>query len=205
MVQMPPTDLRTAELKRAAPAVATGFVPLLLAAAGRRNATSGDMADAEALVVFAFGAGIGRRAGRTNAQLAVAAAEWPDLPVLAQSEVAAALSRRGRMVVDIESDLRERRGLGPTTYVDTSMIAEATASMIRAAGWSRVAVLSHPAHTGRCAASLERLGLTPIVPDLRGQSIDFDPESAQWWTRSRVGWLLRESLVLAHHKVLRKL
>lgn len=202
---MLPTDLRSPESTASRPTPIDGFGQLVLAAAGARDYTSGDMATAQALVVFAFGAGVGHRVGRTNEQLAAVADDWPDLPILAQSEVAMTLARRGRTVIDIESDLRDQRGLCPASYVDTSMVAEAAAAMLKAAGWSRVAVVSHPAHTPRCAASMIRQGIEPIVPDLRSKSIDFDPGSTQWWTRNRGFWLARESAVIAHHKILRKL
>lgn len=165
----------------------------------------GEMATAEALLVFSFGAAQGRRSAVPNRQLAVLTDRYPNLPVLAQTEVAVAVARRGRTVVDIETDLRQQQQLSAGTYVDTGMIASAAATIVRAAGWSRVGVLAHPVHMGRCAALVQATGVTPIVPDLDGERIDFDSRSVQWWTRSPAAWSFRETGVLLHHKLLRRL
>lgn len=171
-----------------------------MAAAGFRVVPAADVADADALVVFGFGAGSGGDIGAVNRRLAEEACRWPSLPVLAQTEAARVLAADGRAVIDLEDDLRSRRRMGRSTYVDTSMIAQAAARLVRDAGWCRVGVIAHPAHAARCGALLARHGVEPTIAALR-RPPDFDRRSTQWWTRSRTAWVAREIAVVAHHRV----
>lgn len=189
----------------ALPTPGIGLGSLVTAASGWHSFASGDMRDAEVLLVFAFGEGGDGSISLSNERLAAAANRWPELGVLAQTEVATALARSGRLAVDVEVEARNLRGLGPQDYVDTAMVAKAASRFIRGAGWRRVGVLAHPAHIVRCAATCRRLGLEPIVPDLSDAGIVFDRASEQWWTRRRSAWIPRELAVIAHQTLTRNL
>lgn len=45
-------------------------------------------------------------------------------------------------------------------------------------------------HVGRVALQAQKAGLSPILP--AGLPAQFDPESRQWWCRSRLAWTARE-------------
>lgn len=161
----------------------------------------GTLADAQAIVVFDFGAGRMGTPGRSNEGLADVVQRLPRLPVLAQTEAARVLTRRGRLVLDIQSEARDLFALDKYAYVDTGHAAAAAARFARDAGWTTLAVVAHPGHAARCAATCAAHGLGVVIPD-EIADVSFDRESIQWWTRSRAAWMLREVPVIAHHRVL---
>lgn len=190
----------------AAPAPALGTAAIVRCALRGCSPARGSMADAQALLVFDFGTGRGGASSRpslcrSNVQLALAADRWPELPVLAQAEAATALSRTGRLVVDLEEEARQRGRLGRSAYLSTAHIARAAAALLHEAGWRTVAVLAHPSHAPRCAATVEAAGVRVVMPALSLDDVDFDPASGQWWTRGRAAWVGREMAVLAHHRL----
>ncbi len=188
-------DITVAPPRRDLPPL--GVRHLIRRARGLEAPGRGRFEEADVLVAFAFGAGRHGSIGAANRQLAAVVSRYPHLPVLAQHEIALALSAGGRLVVDVEAMARESHGLGPTAYVDTATVARAAATVVRAAGWTTVGVVAHPAHAGRCGATCEAAGLRAVIaPDTFW--VGFDPGSRQWWTRRRRAWLLRELPAIAH-------
>ncbi len=184
----------------AAPPGRLGVWDLVRRARGTDAPRRGALERAQVLVAFSFGAGRGGSVSQANRQLGAIADRFPQLPLLAQTEVARAATARGRLVVDLEALVRESNGLGPTAYVDTAAVARAAVELASRAGWDTVGVIAHPSHAGRCVAILETAGLRAVVPpEVLG--VGFDPGSRQWWTRSRRSWLLREVLVLTHQRL----
>lgn len=159
------------------------------------------MSDAQALVVFDFGTGRNGNLGAANLALARLTRRWPGLPVLAQREVACALARRGRLVVDLGDHALRFGRLGRSDYIDTSQVARAAAAIAERAGWHTLGVLAHPGHLLRCVATLETAGVRAVSPALGRDDVDFDRRSGQWWTRGREAWTARELAVIAHQRL----
>ena len=183
---------------RLAPVEPLGLGALLAGARRTEVRARGSMATVDALLIFDFGAGSDAGPSRSNRQLADMAARWPDLPVLAQTEVATALARTGRVALDLQADLTTTVGEG---YVDTTQVAGAAVRLLRSAGWHRVGVLAHPSHLLRCIATVERLGIEVSTPEISLSEVDFDPASTQWWTTSASAWRRRELAVVLHHRL----
>jgi hypothetical protein len=107
----------------------------------------------------------------------------PDLPLVAEREVADALGPTERLIAAPDFDPEDG-------YAGTPGVAKAAAEALLTRGIRRVVVLAHPGHRRRAAWCCRTVGLDPVlVPRL---NVPFDPESAQWWTRGAVRWWLRE-------------
>lgn len=161
----------------------------------------GDMADAEVILAFDFGSRSNPDVSTSNRELGEVLERWPDVPILAQPEIATVLARGGRLAINIDAEARRRLELPVDAYVDTAFVVRAACALVTDAGWSRVGVVAHPTHVLRCLALLEARGITTVAPALTTEDVGFDPESKQWWTRSQRLWAIREWPVLVHHSL----
>ena len=192
-------------------AAPVGLRGLLAGAMGRPRveADHDELASVEAIVVFDFGAldpstrerSIAAAVSPVNAALASVTDLVPGIPVLAQHESAVALSRRGRLVIDLEESAREADGSAADTHVDTARVVDALAALVDRAGWTSIGVVAHPAHMARCVATCQRLGLRVTAAPTGHLAGLWDPKSSQWWTRRPALWTAREVAVVAHHMV----
>lgn len=127
----------------------------------------GDASSAQVICVQACGDLADGTTSQTNASLAYTAAEYRNvlgLPLLAQGEVADALSRMSvRSVVRTATQEELRKSGKP--YMNTYHVAIEHLKCCKANGWSRVIVVGYaPSHVWRCIWTYERLGLTVILP-----------------------------------------
>jgi DNA-binding LacI/PurR family transcriptional regulator len=146
-------------------------------------------------VVFSFG----RRkigdagSGPTNLELArIVNERWAELPVMAQPEIARALTPSHREVVCIDRHGQRR------AYLDTHEVAYQAAQHMGRLGCRRPIVVAQQHHLPRAEAVLRRLGLDVVVTT--AVDAPFDERSSQVWTRSRVAWALRELLTIPYYR-----
>jgi cytosine/adenosine deaminase-related metal-dependent hydrolase len=115
------------------------------------------------------------------------------LPFILQWEIASALSGSSSPTWSI--DRHASHGL----YLDTREVARQAWEIMRAQGYTTALLVAHPHHVARADAVCETLGMRTVVPDGL-TSIDFDPDSAQRWTRSQPKWSVRETLAIAYYE-----
>ncbi len=126
------------------------------------------------------------------------------LPIIAQGEIADIIEGHENLHVAkrIDSHRKEGRYLDTAEYLE--QVAEHVAEKIDdlKLGVKGIAV-AQAFHVGRVVAQGKKAGLD-LIPagDLPR---DFDPESTQWWTRSRALWIMREIPVIAAFKLKGKL
>lgn len=110
------------------------------------------------------------------------------MPIICQVEIVECLdfySMSGNIVLNIKEHSV------PGKYLDTYEFARQAAEFMKKQDWNKAIVVAHPDHVWRCAKCLEKLGVeTAVFGSLK--TIPFNPFSAQWWTRSRFFWWLRE-------------
>lgn len=147
-------------------------------------------------VVYAFGyreSPDGTRApGPVNEALATATQQLlakRRMPVFAQTEIAEVLAARGvREITSIDPVVGPD---GQPVYLSTAGVAAQARDEAAAAGTDlgTVAVLAFADHLGRSVLTTRAAGLDAAVP--RGVSLptDYDPASAQPWTRDRRSYL----------------
>lgn len=125
--------------------------------------------------------------GESNRALAAVALELHrshGLPLILQWEIADAMPMNTLVVAKVEG----HRVSGQ--YLDTREVLLQAHSACRRNGWNRVVIVAHPHHMWRVVRMVEKLGLTPIIPDVR--SVPYDSKSMQWWTRTVYFWVPRE-------------
>jgi hypothetical protein len=157
----------------------------------------GNLEDAEAILAFPFGyradsEGQYKEPGTTNIALADFIAANPvlsQMDIVLSEELADALDGRMKGKTTVLSNFEQ--GQAGTTYD----YAERARRLVEIHDVGKLAVVAFRFHLPRAGASIEKVGFSTIVPDLREVG-DFDPESAQWWTRSKKLWVAREAAVL---------
>lgn len=154
----------------------------------------GDLSDAEAALAFPFGyradsEGHYKEPGATNLALAgfiLANPQLRQLDIVLSEELADALDGRARGKTILLGNFEQ--GQAGTTYD----YAEKARKLTEVRDVGKLAVVAFRFHLPRANAGTERVGFSTVVPDLR-QVGDFDPKSAQWWTRNRGLWTAREA------------
>ena len=107
------------------------------------------------------------------------------LPMILQREITDPLPR-GIINLFVISKHRQKGD-----YLDTFEVLSQTERIMTTNGWSKALVLCHPWHAWRIAMVLKKMGIKAVFP-LEIRNIPFDPNSAQWWTRNKFLWILRE-------------
>lgn len=157
------------------------------------------MVDADAVVVFDFGVGGSGAPTASNEQLVRIALRFGIVPLLAQTEAAEVMATTGRVVIDIQA-MAQREHQRDDQYVDTTGAARAAATFLAETPSATVGVIAHPAHAARCAAICEADGLRVVIP-AQVNAVEFDPASAQPWTRRRSFWIMRKMELLIYHSI----
>ncbi len=134
-----------------------------------------------------------RLPGEANARIAqYVASRYNSYPLLMQQEIADALSELG-IQCDLSICGKHAR------YLDSRQVLLQSRSYMRQHGFSKAIVVAQAHHIPRIRLLCKKLGIAVSIPD--DLPAAWDKESGQLWTRSYVTWIVREPLVLAHHKL----
>lgn len=161
---------------------------------GRANTyvTHGDDNEAECVLGFSFGyidGPSGVLPGISNTQLAeFTEKRFPNTPLILQFEIADALGARTPDLVISESRIKGE-------YLNSREIALQALEFMKEKGWKKVAIVTHPAMEARNDALCTKLGMITIAPTGL-ETIEYDPDSAQPWTRDAESWWEREEKVI---------
>ena len=157
---------------------------------------SGDIEQADSLIVFTFGFGPNQSPGASNESLADFAVglrqNLGSIALLATKEVSLAINEPIDLVMD--SDLVGWSGVGTGTWGELQQAKQ----FLDQNNLDRTIVVAQSYHVGRVAAQAAKLDIDPIVPE--GLPSNFTPNSIQSWTRNRLQWTIRTvpgNLVLA--------
>ncbi|MCB1284342.1 MAG: hypothetical protein KDB20_08460 [Microthrixaceae bacterium] len=150
----------------------------------------------DAIIVFSFGyreaADGSVIAGPPNEQLAAAAKEFATehgVPIYAQFEVGDLLVNSGvERVTSIRPDVDEN---GQIVYLSTKGVLDKALAAAAGDGVEigTAGVLCFADHVGRCLMNVRSAGLDAGVPEGVALPSEYDPESAQPWTRTRAAYL----------------
>lgn len=151
--------------------------------------THGKVTEADCVIGFSFGYHKLKAKilpGFSNQDLGkFVAKNLAKLPKILQFEIADSLAVGSATVHRIE----HHRQAGQ--YLDSLEVAKQAQAIMNANSWAIAVLVAHPYHVPRCDSICAKLGIKTIVP--KGlETIRFDPESAQEWTRSHVAWKERE-------------
>jgi hypothetical protein len=166
-------------------------------------ATRGRLEDADCVIGFSFGyrGKPGRVApGLSNHDLAeLAIRQLSDLPKILQFEIADAYAAAsGPTAAPVQRITKHRQ---PAKYLDTHEVAEQAQQLMRRYGYTTAVLLAHPYHLPRVQLVCDRLKLRWVtLPDMRG-AVEFDPQSAQTWTRNLDRWRGYEPLAMLYYRM----
>lgn len=175
------------------------YAPFLLWPGWCRAVPQGDLATADAFVVFGFGLGPTADDQPTPGQTNRALAAWlvannpAKKPVIVQEGVYLALKELEKAQPDALKDWKVVRIPDrPGMYVDTTGAALQTDGILSRENLKKPALVSHDYQLWRMARAFEDTGLTDVVvPNL--PAFPFDPDSVQHLgTRYYQLWLVRE-------------
>ncbi len=160
----------------------------------RENAylVHGDISRADCAIGFSFGyldSEQGILPGKSNEQLAAFIEKnLSNTPLILQFEINDALkSAKANLVI------KESRVKGE--YLNSKEIGEQALIFMKKNGWCKAVIVTHPAMEARNDAICSKLGIETITPPGL-EAIEYDPNSAQPWTRDRNSWWQREQLVI---------
>lgn len=152
----------------------------------------GKASDADCVLGFSFGyleGESGPLPGKSNEQLArYIENNFPTTPLILQFEISDALKTRTPDMV-----IQESREKGE--YLNSREIALQALNFMKQNGWNKVAVVTHPAMEARNDAMCAKLGMITIAP-VGLHVIEYEPESAQEWTRDQISWWVREEKII---------
>jgi len=145
------------------------------------------------IVAQSFGMGANGTPGLSNeamAKIVLKIRERTGLSMILQIEVANALLK---LLPEKPKDLwiiKEHREKGK--YLDTREVVYQTWGIMEKHNWTEAVVVAHPAHVSRVTRLFKKMGMETLIPKKDIESIPFDPNSTQWWTRNIFLWGLRE-------------
>jgi len=148
----------------------------------------GDSNDAQCVIAFSFGYGndAGKNVpGVSNLDMAEFIKDnYPNLPKIMQFEIADALEQTGEVL-----RIEKHREAG--IYLNSLEVARQAKEIMDKKKWESAIIIAHPNHVPRVDAICKKIGIKTITP--KGlNSIRFDPESEQEWTRSKELWIEKE-------------
>ncbi len=134
-----------------------------------------------------------RLPGQSNRTLAsYIARKYAHLPLIMQHEITDALLELG-----IESEVSVTNE--DTAYLDSRQVLQKAKIYMEQHGYDSAIVVAQAHHIPRIKLLCKKLGIPAVFPD--DLPATWDAESEQQWTRSYLQWMVREPLVLAHHKI----
>lgn len=152
----------------------------------------GNVDDADCVIGFSFGyLGVDayEQPGKSNRQLAAFIEEHLSaLPLIVQFEINDAL--KAAPATHVISKSRQEG-----EYLNSREIAEQAFILMQKHGWHNAVIVTHPAMEARNDALCSKLGMITITPPGL-ESIEYDPDSAQPWTRDKESWWKREQGVI---------
>ena len=152
----------------------------------------GDPVTADCILAFSFGyiqSGEKILPGKSNIQIAeYIQHQLPSIPLIAQFEIADALQSRA-----VELVIREHRT--PGKYLGSGEIAAQAFEYMKSKGWKSAVIVTHPALEARNDYACTALGITTIAP-AGLDTIEYDEESSQPWTRTPTEWWAREEGII---------
>jgi len=152
----------------------------------------GDISKADCVIGFSFGyldTKDGVKPGKSNAQLAdFIKTYFPNKPLILQFEISDALKQRTAALVIRESRKKDE-------YLNSKEIAEQALIFMNQHNWKTAAIVTHPAMVARNDTLCQKLGILTVVPNGL-ETIEYETNSAQAWTRDKNSWWERESKVI---------
>jgi len=145
------------------------------------------------IVAQSFGIGANDTPGLSNevmAKVVLKIRKRIGVPMILQIEVANAVLKR---LPEKPKDLwiiKKHREKGK--YLDTREVVYQTWEIMEKHNWTEAVVVAHPAHVSRVTRLFKKMGMETLIPKKDIESIPFDPNSTQWWTRNIFLWGLRE-------------
>ena len=153
--------------------------------------------DVQIIIALSFGQGSGGSPGLSNEALARVVSKLAkkyNVPVIAQWEIADCIPDLSESQQNLI--VREHRQSGQ--YLDTYEVLNQAKFHCDRLGFKKALVVAHPDHAPRCAAVAKKLGFEVAVADT--QSVPYDPDSTQEWTRSKKIFLEREKLATEYYR-----
>jgi hypothetical protein len=152
--------------------------------------THGKISDGNCVIGFSFGfqqEGELIHPGLSNQDIAKFITDtFSNKPLILQFEIMDALKANGQNIFRISKHREAEK------YLDTSEVAKQAQIIMANNLWDKAIIVAHPFHMPRVYAVCKKVGLDTIVPSGL-ESIRFDPNSAQEWTRNKDAWANRES------------
>lgn len=139
--------------------------------------------------------------GPINEALAHEAADFVarrPVPIVAQWEAARVLADLGvANVISVEPDIDDA---GVITYLSTAGVVSKGLTLAAAVGVEigQAGLLAHADHAVRCLTTAAAAGLDAAVPKGVNLPAEYDAESGQPWTRSRVSYLPADLLARSY-------
>lgn len=181
---------------------------------GGHYRVKGKDTDADCIIGFSFGYRSVRKKvlpGLSNQDLAnVALKHYPDLPKILQFEIADAYVEAGGDASNIiritkfrghsqKEDAAEMDDVAK--HLDTREVAAQAQLIMKQRGWKSALLLAHPYHMPRVQAVCTRLGIDWVTTGDERGAVEFDPMSAQKWTRNLDQWRGYEPLALMYYRL----
>lgn len=166
------------------------------------DSTNKEIADTEVVIGLSFGQ---RKdtPGPINEKLADEIFLLPvNLPLILQQEIASALlpneklanlpqaTESSKTAFPPELFVISEHSRKPGKYLDTREVLTQAAAICKERGWKKIILVAHPDHMWRVKESAKKLGFA-LVRTWSTQ-VFYDPESAQFWTRNRAFFVIRE-------------
>ena len=152
----------------------------------------GDPKSADCILAFSFGyikQNEKNLPGKSNQQIATfIELNLPNIPLIAQFEVADALKATKPV-------LRITAHRIPGKYLDSGEVAAQAHEFMKLHRWDRAFIVTHPALEARNDYICTALGMETIAPSGL-DSIEFDNNSEQEWTRDAQSWWAREQGII---------
>ncbi|MDD5431052.1 MAG: hypothetical protein PHP03_02395 [Candidatus Pacebacteria bacterium] len=149
------------------------------------------------IVGQSFGQGPGKKPGRSNEDLAYIANKLKNYPyvdgMILQFEIADAFSEESKIPPENFPDeniyvIREHST--SDKYLDTYEVLRQAKEICDKRGWKKIVILAHPLHQWRVLMTAKKIFDEILVAE--AESVAYDKDSVQWWTRSDIAFIARE-------------
>lgn len=160
-------------------------------------------AEPDCVIGFSFGyRGKERnsRPGLSNQDLAnVLLKHHADLPKILQFEIADAYIEADGAHPELIERITQHRVEGK--YLDTREVAVQAKALMAEKGWKTALLVAQPYHMPRVQAVCTQLGISWVANAEERGAVEFDPQSAQKWTRGLDAWRGYEPMALVYYRL----